>query len=89
MEVLDLVSMAGSAAAAWLALNLRTVRAEIKAELLETRRELTELQTKSLEHQREWINGSFMRAKEVSARIDHIAHLVQAHEKRLDALEKE
>lgn len=57
--------------------ELATLRTEISAGRAEDR-----------EENRNWINGSFMRASTVEAKLDHFEGWLGAHEKRLDKLEK-
>lgn len=74
MEFVSVVSVAISALNAWMLLVLRASNAELRDSM---RKEMRE----SEDRMREWINGSFMRVREVTAHMEAITH-------RLDNLDK-
>ncbi len=78
LEIVGLVASLGSLAAS--AVIAYTVQAA-KSEVLALRVEIAEARLREREEMRQWINGSFMRASYVEARLAEMMH-------RLEELER-
>ena len=77
--MIGLIGLAGTGVSTYVALMLKAEVANTNTELAKIRTEMAQAETKQVmsrsadrDETRTWINGSFMRAKEVDAKLDGI-----------------
>lgn len=85
---LQYLTAAATAISAFVGLMNRMAVAEMKQEILRVKLELMEAKAQDKEELKQWMNGSFMRSKEVERMWAHHEGWLSGHEKRIDALEE-
>jgi hypothetical protein len=85
MNVADLSAAVGAIIASTTAINVG-VTVLIKKSLLDLKVELLQRMEGDKQETREWVNGSFMRSREVSAKLDNLELRVDYNEERIREL---
>lgn len=85
--ILQALTMVGAVVTAFVGLYTRANVANLAKELATLRTEISAGRAEDREENRNWINGSFMRASTVEAKLEHFEGWLGGHEKRLDRLE--
>lgn len=86
---LQVLTMGGAVLAAFFGLYTRANLAELNKEIEKLRAEMSEGRAEDREDMKVWINGSFLRAAVVEAKLAHFDGWMSGHEKRLDRLEQD